>query len=157
MSAFEQHFITDLGPHRDLLSGMNLKQKNVLEIGAGHGELTQIIAEYAAQVVAYEIDPDLTPLPQVANLIRIADAATQDLSFLSPDWVLISNPPYAMLPWCVDIIRTHDLSGAVLMTSDRKMPLLQAAGFTLMFTLPGTAFTPVSRGDHSVMMWSKTA
>lgn len=149
----EQHFITNLTPHRALLARLSLGRRNVLEVGAGHGELTGVIAEHAASVAAYEIDADLRPLPGAEGLIRFADATTQDLSFLGPSWLLISNPPYALLPWCLELIVSRGICGAVLMTSERKAPLLRDFGFRHEFTLSGADFAPAARGNHHVMSW----
>ena len=55
-----QNFLTDKNIQRKLISSYNLKScEHVLEIGAGYGELTKLIAGHAAFVYALEVDPAL--------------------------------------------------------------------------------------------------
>jgi 16S rRNA (adenine1518-N6/adenine1519-N6)-dimethyltransferase len=90
----------------------------VVEIGAGTGALTRLLAERARTVVAIERDRDLVPLLQrelASSVVRIveADAKTVDLGALlgdpSPDSarVLCGNLPYALtgplLRRCVEL------------------------------------------------------
>ena len=55
-----QNFLTDKNIQRKLVASYNLQTSDhVLEIGAGYGELTKLIADCAAFVYALEIDPEL--------------------------------------------------------------------------------------------------
>lgn len=55
-----QNFLVDKNIQRKLITAYELKASDcVLEIGAGYGELTMLIAHDAAFVYALEIDPDL--------------------------------------------------------------------------------------------------
>lgn len=55
-----QNFLTDKNIQRKLVASYNLETTDhVLEIGAGYGELTKLIADCAAFVYALEIDPEL--------------------------------------------------------------------------------------------------
>ncbi|MDP3731996.1 MAG: rRNA adenine N-6-methyltransferase family protein, partial [Candidatus Omnitrophota bacterium] len=55
-----QNFLTDKNIQRKLIASYNLQATDrVLEIGAGYGELTKLIARNADFVYALEIDPEL--------------------------------------------------------------------------------------------------
>ena len=55
-----QNFLTDKNIQRKLVASYNLKTlDHILEIGAGYGELTKLIAPNVAFVYALEIDPEL--------------------------------------------------------------------------------------------------
>jgi 16S rRNA (adenine1518-N6/adenine1519-N6)-dimethyltransferase len=55
-----QNFLFDKNIQRKLVASYNLKARDhVLEIGAGYGELTKLVADNAAFVYALEIDPEL--------------------------------------------------------------------------------------------------
>jgi len=63
-----QHFLVDTGWRRHILSTLRVQPNEVwLEIGAGHGEMTQELARAAARVIAIELDPRL-----VESLRRLA-------------------------------------------------------------------------------------
>lgn len=60
---YGQHFLTDTNLLRSIVAAAGINQdSNVLEIGAGAGTLTKILAESAKQVVSYEIDFSLEPV-----------------------------------------------------------------------------------------------
>ncbi len=55
-----QNFLTDKNIQRKLIASYNLESTDsVLEVGAGYGELTKLIAKNASFVYALEIDPEL--------------------------------------------------------------------------------------------------
>lgn len=55
-----QNFLTDKNIQAKLISAYELKKSDqVLEIGAGYGDLTNLIASFAGRVYALEIDPEL--------------------------------------------------------------------------------------------------
>jgi 23S rRNA (adenine-N6)-dimethyltransferase len=93
----------------------------VLEIGAGAGALTSLIAPRVARVVAYEIDPKLSPvlrkvLGKAANVeIRYADVL--DAKAPAERFKLISNVPFgstsAVVRW---ILGAAALDTATLVT-----------------------------------------
>lgn len=63
LKRFGQNFITDESVIRKITNCAKLKREDtVLEIGAGHGELTGLIAENAGKVIAIEIDRGLCRL-----------------------------------------------------------------------------------------------
>jgi 16S rRNA (adenine1518-N6/adenine1519-N6)-dimethyltransferase len=98
-----QNFLSDPNVVNKLVSLARVDgDVNVVEIGAGTGTLTGVLAAVAHSVVAYEIDPHLEPilaatvggLPNVD--LRIADASTIRLEDELPGapWALVANLPY---------------------------------------------------------------
>jgi len=58
-----QNFLIDKNIQRKIISACNLSKKDiVLEIGAGRGDLTALLAQSAKKVYALEIDPRIYPL-----------------------------------------------------------------------------------------------
>jgi 16S rRNA (adenine1518-N6/adenine1519-N6)-dimethyltransferase len=98
-----QNFLSDPNVVNKLVSLAKLDgTTNVVEIGAGTGTLTGVLAGVAHTVVAYEIDPHLEPILRstVGHLpnvdIRIADASGICLEDELPGapWTLVANLPY---------------------------------------------------------------
>ena len=60
---YGQNFITDYNLLRAIVSDAGVtRDDTALEIGAGAGTLTRALAESAGRVVAFEIDPSLSPV-----------------------------------------------------------------------------------------------
>ncbi len=59
---YGQNFLIDANIVTKIASQSSDKEHLTLEIGPGIGSLTQMLARYAKEVVAYEIDPKLIPL-----------------------------------------------------------------------------------------------
>lgn len=102
--AYGQNFIFDTNFLDSIARGIVDKNTNVLEIGAGAGTLTKILAKYAKRVVSYEIDTNLKPIlnetladsPNVqvvfqdvmkANMIDIENQ-------LGSEYIMVANLPY---------------------------------------------------------------
>lgn len=55
-----QHFLADAGWRRRIADALRVSKEDVwLEIGAGHGEMTALLARSGARVIAVELDPRL--------------------------------------------------------------------------------------------------
>ncbi|MFV2000710.1 MAG: 16S rRNA (adenine(1518)-N(6)/adenine(1519)-N(6))-dimethyltransferase RsmA [Acidimicrobiia bacterium] len=98
-----QNFLIDPNIVRKMVDAAVLNPSSqVVEIGAGTGTLTGVLAGIAHTVVAYEIDPSLESVLVAAvgsrpNVeIRMADASRVDLDVaLDPgQWTMVSNLPY---------------------------------------------------------------
>ena len=64
-----QHFLTDAGWRARIAQALRAGKDDVwLEIGAGHGEMTSLVARSAARVIAVELDPRL--LERLRSLAR---------------------------------------------------------------------------------------
>ena len=58
-----QNFLTDLNVLNDIVTAANLgPEDNVIEIGPGIGGLTELLAQHAKSVLAFEIDGNLLPV-----------------------------------------------------------------------------------------------
>ena len=98
-----QNFLMDPNIVNKIVSLARIDEHaNVVEVGAGTGTLTRVLAGVARRVVAYEIDPHLEPILSVTvgalpNVdLRIADASAIRLEDELPGtpWILVANLPY---------------------------------------------------------------
>ena len=101
---FGQNFLSDQNLLRAIAEDAGVeKTTTVLEIGAGAGALTRILAGCARRVVAYEIDPDLKPV--LAETLKgcenaevvFRDFMREDLPALEKElkeYVVVANLPY---------------------------------------------------------------
>jgi 16S rRNA (adenine1518-N6/adenine1519-N6)-dimethyltransferase len=110
-----QHFLADPNITAKIVATAGVTAADsVVEIGPGTGTLTAALADTGARVVAYEIDPALTPL--LAEVLggrenvdlRFEDATTVDFgSALEGNvWILVANLPYNVgTPLVLDALR----------------------------------------------------
>ncbi|NCB48082.1 MAG: ribosomal RNA small subunit methyltransferase A [Clostridia bacterium] len=103
---FGQNFIFDTKFLNEMVSDLMLeKSSNILEIGAGMGSLTKILAERFKKVVSFEIDKTLTEKlkkieTQNSNLkIVLSDVLKMNTSeidemFLGESFNIVANIPY---------------------------------------------------------------
>lgn len=102
---YGQNFITDYKLLRAIVSDAGVtRDDTALEIGAGAGTLTRALAESAGRVVAFEIDPSLSPVldESLAGLNNVevimddvtkwTDAELDDLT--GSDYKVVANLPY---------------------------------------------------------------
>ncbi|MBQ3048082.1 MAG: 16S rRNA (adenine(1518)-N(6)/adenine(1519)-N(6))-dimethyltransferase, partial [Clostridia bacterium] len=102
---FGQNFIFDINFLKSLVKGFNLPSNtNVLEIGAGAGTLTEVLAQNFDKVVSVEIDKTLQPtllsLKQNYNNLDFIfnDILNVELNEIEDklglDYCMIANLPY---------------------------------------------------------------
>lgn len=100
-----QNFMHDRNQLRRIIEAADLsKNDRVLEIGAGLGPLTQLLAEGASEVVAIEKDERLVEILRerfagVGNLSLIAEDALAYLARAPKDWSgwkMVSNLPFSV-------------------------------------------------------------
>lgn len=101
-----QHFLVDANLVRKIVKTAGIGPGHqVLEVGAGVGNLTAALAETGARVVCYEIDSRLQPVltetlaSHAGNVeIRMEDALAVDWNPVldGGDWVMVSNLPYGV-------------------------------------------------------------
>ena len=96
---FGQNFLNNSSAIQKIVTNIELKNKNVIEIGPGAGVLSKAILEQGAKLTCYEIDFELKPILET-NLasypnkeIIFKDFLKIDLN-LANDYYLIANPPY---------------------------------------------------------------
>lgn len=99
---FGQHFLSDTSILRRIVAAAELAPgASVVEVGPGHGELTAMLLEREARVVAVELDRDLVPMlaERFAGDARIT-IVQGDVLDTTPDALLRAGgvtPPYFMV------------------------------------------------------------
>ena len=99
--SFGQHFLQDKSVIRKIIAAAEIVPgETVLEIGPGHGVLTEALVDAGARVVAIEADRDLIPELKEkfgdrielisGDALRLNDSTTQRLN----DYKLVANLPY---------------------------------------------------------------
>ncbi|MBI4698687.1 MAG: ribosomal RNA small subunit methyltransferase A [Nitrospirae bacterium] len=98
---FGQHFLSDPGILRKIMDCAGVAQEDtVVEIGAGPGAMTRLLAERAKKVIAIEIDkrliPGLNDLFSAAPHVEIisADALKFPLDTIKGKFKVVANIPY---------------------------------------------------------------
>jgi 16S rRNA (adenine1518-N6/adenine1519-N6)-dimethyltransferase len=92
----DQHFLIDKRVLNRIIEYGNLNHSDVvLEIGAGYGNLTELLAQRAGKVIAVEMDPALAAsIDRSKNLeIVVGDALKMDFGHFNK---VISNLPYSI-------------------------------------------------------------
>jgi len=172
-----QNFLID--PHylnRVADAGSITQSDTVLEIGAGLGNLTQLLAKRAKKVYAVEIDPDLIPIlhsvtSREENLKIIqGDILKIDLDhlFTAKDYLVIANIPYYITsnllrhltsgenkPERIVLTIQKEVAERIIAQS-RKLSLLALSvqiygNPTLVSMVPAGAFYPVPKVDSAIV------
>lgn len=101
--SYGQNFLADPNIVRRMVgeAGLDMTSR-VVEIGAGTGSITALLADCASAVIAYEIDRSLEPIlvETVGGLgnveLRFEDAARVDFESALPagPWTMVANLPY---------------------------------------------------------------
>ena len=115
---FGQHFLTDEGVLERISGAMQVSSDDrLLEIGPGHGALTQLLAGAPAVYKAVEIDRDLVPLlratyPSIEIINQ--DILRVDLEDVLPNggaWRVFGNLPYnissPLIAHLTEFVRDH--------------------------------------------------
>jgi 16S rRNA (adenine1518-N6/adenine1519-N6)-dimethyltransferase len=177
--AYGQNFLADPNIVRKLIDTAGLTpESQVLEIGAGTGTMTAVIAEQAGTVIAYEVDESLAPIlsETVGDLenveLRFEDASKLDLGSAlgDGDWTLIANLPYNVGTGIVlDTLQLAPQVKRIVVMVQREVAdrLLADAGSKtyglpsvttglhakgrLAFSVPRQVFEPIPRVDSAVI------
>ena len=173
---FAQHFLTDVRTLRRIVRFAQVGPEDVVvEIGAGTGTLTRVLAESVRQVIAIEIDRELVARlrPRIpANVALIeADALYLDLRQLGPQsFSIVSNLPYNVSTRLLERFiesRTQIRNVTVAVQREIAQRIMGAPGTadysplsiwiqyyavpTYGFTLPPRAFRPMPKVHTSVI------
>ncbi len=172
-----QNFLVEPAGLRKVLTAAELQgDEQVLEIGAGLGSLTVLLAQTARDVVAIEIDQKLFPalqeaLAPYANVKTIhGDILNLDLDGLlhDQDFVVVANIPYYITSAIIrKLLEANKRPSRMILTiqkevaeriiaRDGKMSLLalsvQVYGKPdLVATIPAGAFFPAPDVDSAVL------
>jgi 16S rRNA (adenine1518-N6/adenine1519-N6)-dimethyltransferase len=182
---FGQNFLADPNIVRRLIDAADLTpDSQVVEIGAGTGTMTALIAERAKRVVAYEVDKSLEPIlaetvGELGNVdLRFEDAARLHLDEVldAGDWILVANLPYNVGTGIVlDALQHSPKVKRIVVMVQREVAdrLLADAGTKtyglpsvttglhakgrLAFPVPRQVFEPVPRIDSAVIVLDRIA
>jgi 16S rRNA (adenine1518-N6/adenine1519-N6)-dimethyltransferase len=177
---YGQNFLADPNIVRKLIGAANLTPRSqVLEIGAGTGTMTAVIADRADTVIAYEIDESLSPIlsETVGGLenveLRFGDVAKLNLGTVlgEGEWTLVANLPYNVGTGIVlDALQHAPRIGRIVVMVQREVAdrLLANAGSRtyglpsvttglhavgrMAFSVPRQVFEPIPRVDSAVIV-----
>jgi len=168
----DQHFMADEKTLKKIVSAAKIKpEETVLEIGAGVGNLTKLLAKKAQKVYAIEKDSSISgalkeELAEFKNVeIIIGDALKV---FISPYDKLVSNLPYQICEALLQKLTLTEFKLAVICVpekfaerllakrGDKSYSLLtiKAQAFfdiKLIADVPRAAFIPVPRVDSKIV------
>lgn len=146
----DQHFTVKLEQFKRIIHAAGVGGMRVLEIGAGHGEITQLILdEHPAQLRAYEVERGLCTLKH--ELLDLRERPfTFDEALGMRGWSIVSAPPYCLLGTIREALKWLAPPRAVLLVPARAVPVF--SDFDVFCTLDGsTAFSPPSNGEHAIV------
>jgi dimethyladenosine transferase len=172
-----QNFLVDRGTLQKIVRVANLApDDHVLEIGAGLGSLTAVLAEQAGQVVSVEIDKKLIPiLSEVVAPFGNVRVVAGDVLELSPselmgesDYVVVANIPYyitsaiirhllasAAKPHCMVLTMQKEVASRICASAgDYSLLALSVQVFgsvQVVLNIPASAFYPRPNVDSSTL------
>lgn len=174
-----QNFIYDTDFLRALVKKLNVQSTDfVVEVGAGAGTLTQVLAETGCQVRSVEIDQRLIPvleqrLQKFDNAkVFFADALKYDFSEL-PIFRLIANVPYYITtPLITKFLQLPNCSDVNVLVADEVAERIVAPAGTALYgslsvgcqlqanckilqSVPRTMFMPQPKVDSAFVCLKK--
>jgi len=159
---FSQSFLKDDNVARKIVGAADLRGNDVvLEIGAGHGILTRLMAPRVKKLLAVEIDPYLIAvLEEEAGgrdnvVILNADILKLDLAALLAGYggegkKIVGNIPYGISTEILFRLLTHRrlIASATLMVQKELAERLTAAPGTKAYGIPTVLLTMYARIGH---------
>jgi 16S rRNA (adenine1518-N6/adenine1519-N6)-dimethyltransferase len=175
-----QHFLVDPAHREKIVAAALLSAADaVLEIGPGRGEMTELIADRAGQVVAVELDDRLIPMLHnrfrqraavrvIHGDILAADVGRLMTEFGAVPYKVIANLPYYITGAVIrQLLESHPAPEMLVLTVQEevaermvalppRMNLLATSVqyFTraaLVHRIPASAFYPVPKVDSAVV------
>lgn len=165
-----QVFLRDYSAIAGIFDDLDLKGKTVLEIGAGEGAITGVIAKKAKRVVALEIDPEACELlrekfaPQKNLEILNADALQASLNYP----IIIGFLPYHIsTPLLFKILDSNFKEAIICVQKEFASRMVASPGssdysklsvmsqskaeITFLSTVPKEAFSPIPKVDSALV------
>jgi len=137
----DQHFLIDRKVLERIIELSEINEKDiVLEIGAGRGELTKLLAEKAGKVIAVEKDKCL--FEELKKLNRnIESIYGNALAFKFPEFnKVVSNIPYSISEPLVQKLIYYDFELAVLLVPEKFSRILAGEKKTKLTLIVNTFF-----------------
>jgi len=174
-----QHWLNDSSILQNIVSDADIiPGDSVLEIGPGHGTLTEILAKTGADITALEFDQDLIPILKLKFIntsqvkIREGDIRTFNFDNMLKGYKIVANIPYYLTSHLIRSISetSNPPSIAVLLiqkeVAERLCALpgqLSILGVTaqyyfdceLSIKVPAKFFTPPPKVDSQVVKLSR--
>lgn len=171
-----QHFLTDKNILKKIVeAGAVARGDTVVEIGAGTGNLTELLAQRAGRVVAIEIDKDLIPiLKERMSIFRNVEIIHDDARFFDPanvglvSYSVVANIPYNITSLLIRRLLEADPPPSKMILLVQKevavricarppeMSILSVAvqyyaDARILFSVPRTCFSPRPKVDSAVL------
>lgn len=146
----DQHFTVAVQPFKRAIRAAGLAGHKVLEIGAGHGEITQLILdERPALLRSYEIERGLCTLRHELLELREESFVLGDAMTMR-GWSIVSVPPYCLLGTIRETLQWLMPARAILLVPSYALSAF--SDFNVLCMLDGsTSFSPPSKGDHAII------
>jgi len=163
----DQHFIVDDSILQRIANQANLSQDDtILEIGAGIGNLTQLIAHQVKKVIAVESDirfePMLRTLPanvevHIENALITTSPSPKKIHY-KPYNKIVSNLPYSLCEALLHKWAFFSYDKAILLIPSRFIETIKThpvfSSFyapTILFPVPRTSFYPEPKTESVVI------
>lgn len=172
-----QNFLIDKSAlQRVINAGHITKEDNILEVGAGLGNLTWLLGKHAKKIIAVELDSDLLPiLHEVTKSCKNVRIVQGDILRLDPvklmppgRYLVIANIPYYITSNLIrHLLETKNRPSRLVLTIQRevaericakpgKLSLLglsvQIYGFPQIDShIPADAFYPIPKVDSAIV------
>lgn len=165
--SYQQKMLKNTKEYKNLINtiGFVTKDTTVIEIGCGTGVLTKLIVEAKPkEILGFEIDNSFYDILYKNINIDMNTKFTLYGEFSIPafininknntefhNYVLISNPPYDILPMIDKFISDFNIKKVILMIPERLLEYYISLGYKQHFFLNGNDFEPSSTGLHYII------
>lgn len=174
-----QNFIYDSNYLRVLVAKLGVsKQDQIVEVGAGAGTLTAVLAETDAQILSIEIDQRLQPIltKRLQNYRNVnlvcGDALQQDYQQLPPFRLIANVPYYITTPLLIKFLSLPNCRNINILVADEVAKRITArvgtpeygalsilcqlqADCDIVQFVPRTMFTPQPKIDSAFVRLTK--
>jgi len=187
MTKLGQHFLTDKNALKKIAALLDLKEGDVvIEIGPGHGELTEQMANSEAQIIAIERDELLADTLRAkfsgnekikivtGDALKILSSVIQDSLFIAHSYKIAGNIPYYITGKLLRTISELQEKPSVsvftiqkevaerLAAKPPRMNRLAAsvqfwANPEIAFIIPRTSFQPIPEVDSATTVLKKAS
>jgi 16S rRNA (adenine1518-N6/adenine1519-N6)-dimethyltransferase len=152
----DMHFMTDMEVIKQIIRAAGIRRnETVLEIGPGHGELTELIAKKAKRVIAIEKDRGLASLLKEkfrrnAKVAVMRGNALREIRNFRYDKI-ISNLPYSICQPLFQLLPHADFRAAFLALPEKfserlfHLPYSCLLETEILFRIPKNSFSPPPR------------